>query len=629
MLKLYIAVSITYMKIFVPSFLSAWRLIIVEVLLFAPLSMGAKVCAQEPTGQNVSIEKFLKSPRSVVRVLARKMEDDQIKQLVSGTGFLVTTGGLLLTNYHVVCDSDVVEAFFLNEDLSEVKPLECRIVMANKEKDIAILQIKGELPWNLPDPLSLASTSAAVLDNVAAIGFPTSLDQDTGKIIAARERLDDPTVVENFKSNVTLGAVSKIGTEIVHDAKIGPGNSGGPLVSVKTGEVVGVNSAITRTEGFSLSIPSKEAITLLRKLSNIAEHIALLKNMADNGLPKGAMEYADMLLDGHMGVDKDPKAAEKYLLEAAKNGSMEALCRLSVEYEKGSFSDGKPDYDSCIEMLEAIDTADSYMHVFDLVSDEQLSCYSPSKTLSSLKNAAALGSVSARAWLGMGYCTGKWWTEDCDEAIKQLDEAVMQREKLTKTEMDGVYRFLVLSHFKKGEPDNFAKAAYILKQHIENHEGLDHYIIAIDYFENQNDKESAFEHIKLATQQDYAPAFALAGVWHIRNKNKSLGRELSKLAVEKGCSDGYFGLIFTSSSDAQWTEYMKKGLDEDSGACIALLGFWHHKGIIVKKDLSAAKRLYNRALESSSYIGKFFAGIWLNELENSLKKQPRATKKKK
>lgn len=618
------------MKIFPISSLPIFLQIVLAAGYITLLSIGTPVFAQETMMQNVGIEKFLKSPRSVVRILAWKNEQGQIKQLVSGTGFLVTTGGLLLTNYHVVSDTDAVGAFFLSENLSEVKPLECRVVLVNKEKDIAILQIKGDLPSDLPEPLSLASTSAAVLDNVAAIGFPTSLDRETGKVIAEGERLTDPTVVENFKSNVTLGAVSKSGTEIVHDAKIGPGNSGGPLISIKTGEVVGINTAITRTEGFSLSVPSKDATNLLCKLSRIADHVALLQNMAENGNAKGAMEYVDMLLDGHLGVEKDTEKAEKYLLKAAKGGSKEALYRLAIEYEKGTFAGGKPDYDSCIEILEEIGTADSYMHIFELVSDKKLSCYSPAKALPALKNAAVLGSASARLIIGMGYYTGEWWVADYDEAIKQLNEALEQKSELTDTELDAAYKFLVMSYFKKGRNEDFAKAARILKEHIKDERGgPDEYMIAIDYYENEGDKELAMEHIKLACQHGYAPAYALAGVWQIRDKNKSLGKELSKLAVEKGCNDGYFGLTLTSSSDNQAVQYLKKGLDAGSGACLALLGSWHETGIIVKKDTAKAKELYNIALESNSYIGKYYAGVLLYNLENKPKGQSKSSKKKK
>ena len=149
----------------------------------------------------------------------------------SGSGFIVSPDGMILTNNHVVADANKVTVI-----LSDRREFNARVVGRDPTTDVAVIKIDGQ---NLPTvPLGNDET-ARVGDWVLAIGNPLGLDFTvTQGIISAKGRglaglYDSPyAVVDNLQT----------------DAPINPGNSGGPLVNVR-GEVVGMNSAIASPTG--------------------------------------------------------------------------------------------------------------------------------------------------------------------------------------------------------------------------------------------------------------------------------------------------------------------------------------------------------------------------------------------
>jgi serine protease Do len=152
----------------------------------------------------------------------------------SGSGFIVSPDGFILTNNHVVEGSDQVTVRLLDR-----REFKAKIVGTDPNTDIAVLKIDAK---NLvPAPLG-NSTEARVGEWVLAVGNPLG---------------------ENLTFTVTSGIISAKGRSlslpgqsdrtiqdfIQTDAAINPGNSGGPLVSVQ-GDVIGVNSAIASETGF-------------------------------------------------------------------------------------------------------------------------------------------------------------------------------------------------------------------------------------------------------------------------------------------------------------------------------------------------------------------------------------------
>ena len=158
-----------------------------------------------------------------------------------GSGFIISSDGLILTNAHVVREAKDVTV-----KLSDRREYTAKVLGLDTATDIAVLRIDAhDLPVvRLGDP-----TSLEVGDPVLAIGAPYGLEQTaTSGIVSAKGRSLPGDAVVPF---------------IQTDAAVNPGNSGGPLFD-GTGSVVGINSQIySRSGGFqgvSFAIPIDVAL---------------------------------------------------------------------------------------------------------------------------------------------------------------------------------------------------------------------------------------------------------------------------------------------------------------------------------------------------------------------------------
>ncbi|MBI2993700.1 MAG: DegQ family serine endoprotease [Gammaproteobacteria bacterium] len=153
-----------------------------------------------------------------------------------GSGFIISADGYVITNNHVVAESEEVTV-----RLHDRREFTAKVIGTDERSDIAVLKISGE---DLPSVQLGDSTKLRVGEWVLAIGSPFGFDH-----------------------SVTAGIVSAMGRSLPNenyipfiqtDVAINPGNSGGPLFNLK-GEVVGVNSQIySRTGGFmglSFAVP--------------------------------------------------------------------------------------------------------------------------------------------------------------------------------------------------------------------------------------------------------------------------------------------------------------------------------------------------------------------------------------
>jgi serine protease Do len=162
------------------------------------------------------------------------MQQEPHFQEGSGSGFIVSKDGYILTNNHVVDGSDQVTVRLLDR-----REFKAEIVGTDPNTDLAVLKIDAK---NLvPAPLG-NSGSARVGEWVLAVGNPLGDNLTftvTSGIISAKGR------------SLALPGQSERSIQdfIQTDAAINPGNSGGPLVSVR-GEVIGVNSAIASQTGY-------------------------------------------------------------------------------------------------------------------------------------------------------------------------------------------------------------------------------------------------------------------------------------------------------------------------------------------------------------------------------------------
>lgn len=150
-----------------------------------------------------------------------------------GSGVIVDSAGLVVTNNHVIDGADQIKVA-----LSDGREFESEVVLRDERSDLAVLRINaGE---DLPSLDFAESDQLLTGDLVLAIGNPFGVGQTiTSGIVSAVAR--------------TRVGVSDFGFFIQTDAAINPGNSGGALIDM-TGKLVGINTAIFSRSGGSNGI---------------------------------------------------------------------------------------------------------------------------------------------------------------------------------------------------------------------------------------------------------------------------------------------------------------------------------------------------------------------------------------
>jgi S1-C subfamily serine protease len=166
----------------------------------------------------------------------------------TGSGFLITSDGHVITNAHVVDGADRVIV-----TLKDGRELRGRVVGSDPVTDVAAVKIDAT---SLPT-VTLGSSNNLIPGQWAiAIGNPLGLDNTvTAGIISATGR-----------SSSQVGIPDRRVRFIQTDAAINPGNSGGPLLNDK-GEVIGVNTAIrANAQGLGFAIPIETARRIAEQL---------------------------------------------------------------------------------------------------------------------------------------------------------------------------------------------------------------------------------------------------------------------------------------------------------------------------------------------------------------------------
>ncbi|MBA3672653.1 MAG: trypsin-like peptidase domain-containing protein [Gemmatimonadaceae bacterium] len=169
-------------------------------------------------------------------------------QEASGTGFIVSKDGYILTNNHVVADADRVTVTLLDKRVFEAK-----VIGRDPTTDVAVIKVNGS---DLPVATLGDDNTARVGQWVVAIGNPLGLDFTvTAGIISAKGRPLQGLLNNRYQ----------ITDYIQTDAAINPGNSGGPLVNIR-GEVVGINSAIASSTGYYAGYGFAIPVTLAKQV---------------------------------------------------------------------------------------------------------------------------------------------------------------------------------------------------------------------------------------------------------------------------------------------------------------------------------------------------------------------------
>ncbi|MFA5423215.1 MAG: Do family serine endopeptidase [Phycisphaerae bacterium] len=220
------------------------------------------------------------NPRQNPQQQQKQPRERKVVQPVQGSGFLISADGYILTNNHLVGDSENVRV-----QLSDDKEVKAKVIGSDPESDVALIKVdETNLPY-----LELADSDALQVGEwVIAIGSPFGLSHTvTAGIVSAKGRSDvGITTYEDF---------------IQTDAAINPGNSGGPLLNLD-GKAVGINTAIVSRSGGNMGI-------------GLAIPINMAKSIYEQLMSEGKV------VRGYLGIslqDLTPELAENFGLKQSE-----------------------------------------------------------------------------------------------------------------------------------------------------------------------------------------------------------------------------------------------------------------------------------------------------------------------
>lgn len=221
-----------------------------------PQSPGAVALRLSPADVAAQVSRAFqaasaRAAESVVQVQASRRRGRRFSVAQEGSGVIVDPSGIVVTNHHVVADTERFAVIFTDGSKREAD-----LIGSDEAIDLAVLRIRGDEAYEV---LELREEQPPVGELVLAIGNPLSLGH-----------------------TVTLGVVNGLGRArldiadyenyIQTDAAVNPGNSGGPLIDLR-GRVVGINVAVglesNGDEGLAFAIP---AGMVRRVVDQIVEH---------------------------------------------------------------------------------------------------------------------------------------------------------------------------------------------------------------------------------------------------------------------------------------------------------------------------------------------------------------------
>ena len=208
---------------------------------------------QTNTNSNFIAAAVEKTGPAVVRINSSRTLENRTAQpgrvmQGTGSGFIIKSDGLVLTNAHVVNGADTVTV-----TLKDGREFTGQVLGSDELTDVAVVKIPAS---SLPSVSVGNSEQLRPGEWAIAIGNPLGLDNTvTAGIISATGR-----------SSSDVGVPDKRIGFIQTDAAINPGNSGGPLLN-QQGQVIGINTAIIgRAQGLGFAIPINRAQEIANQL---------------------------------------------------------------------------------------------------------------------------------------------------------------------------------------------------------------------------------------------------------------------------------------------------------------------------------------------------------------------------
>lgn len=223
------------------------------------------------------------SSSSVVSIVGKGLDpfSGNFDEQSAGTGFIVDASGVVVTNAHVVSDSENVFTIVTKDK----KTYTAKNISRDPVNDIAFLRIESS---NLPALIFGESSSLKVGQSVVAIG------NALGKF----DNTVSTGVVSGLGRRLSLSASESFEGLIQTDAAINPGNSGGPLLNL-SGQAIGVNFAKAGAENIGFAIPADTVRAILsnylangrivRPFLGVGTRIITRDSAAINKIPEGAL----------------------------------------------------------------------------------------------------------------------------------------------------------------------------------------------------------------------------------------------------------------------------------------------------------------------------------------------------
>lgn len=237
-----------------------------------------------PVCEGELIDTIKKVSPSVVNINTVRLVHDYYMNIVPlrgmGSGVIIDENGLIVTNNHIVEQSESIEV-----TLFDGKKYSGKLLGTDRMTDIAVVKIEGKgFPY-----VKLGDSNGVQVGQIAiAIGNPFGFF------------LQGPTVTVGVISalNRTIQAEQGVYENLIQtDAHINPGNSGGPLVNIK-GEVIGINSAnIPFAQGIGFSIPASMASRIVQELIKHGKVIRPWLGILGVGANEQIAEYYELPSD--------------------------------------------------------------------------------------------------------------------------------------------------------------------------------------------------------------------------------------------------------------------------------------------------------------------------------------------
>ena len=241
-----------------------------------------------------------KAKNSVVSIAVTQLSFSPDKGIVDqssniGTGFVVDSNGLIVTNQHVVSDLDA-DYMVITSDEKEYEVLD---IERDNTNDIAVLKIDAK---DLT-PLTLGNSEAIIVgQTVIAIGTPLGdyVGSVTTGIVSGLNR-------DVVASTGWFGSTAKTYENVIQtDAAVNPGNSGGPLLNTSV-EVIGVNFATTSgADNISFALPINIVKDRVEEYRTYGKFIKPYFGVSYQMISKNQALYYDNVVSGALIVKVDP-----------------------------------------------------------------------------------------------------------------------------------------------------------------------------------------------------------------------------------------------------------------------------------------------------------------------------------